>query len=53
MMPQGAHLKIRSVEIYYYDGTIRGFKFLNKDNSLLWDIGYTTNPDLSFETVEL
>ena len=55
MMPEGAHLNIRSVHIYYYyGGGIGGFKFFNKDKSLLWDIGYTpSDSDLDVETVEL
>ena len=53
-MPEGAHLNIRSVHIYYLDGyNIVGFKFYNKHNSLLWEIGFTTRSDLKVETVEL
>ena len=52
MMPEGAHLNIRSVHIYHGSG-ICGFKFKNKHNSLLWEIGYTTWSGLNVETVEL
>ena len=53
-MPEGAHLNIRSVHIYYRDGNwIGGFKFYNKHNSLLWEIGFTTGSSLKVETVEL
>ena len=52
MMPEGAHLNIRSVHIYYWDGAIGGFKFFNKHNSLLWEIGFTPS-HLKVETVEL
>ena len=53
MMPEGAHLNIRSVHIIYYTGSnIGGFKFYNKHNSLLWQIGYTPS-HLKVETVEL
>ena len=52
MMPEGAHLNIRSVHIYY-DGCVYGFKFFNKHNSLLWEIGYTTDSYYKVETVEL
>ena len=55
-MPEGAHLNIRSVHIYYVDHLgiyICGFKFYNKHNSLLWEIGCTTDSDLKVETVYL
>ena len=54
MMPEGAHLNIRSVHIYYFNGDhIGGFKFYNKHKSLLWEIGDTTDSYLKVETVEL
>ena len=53
MMPEGAHLNIRSVHIYYHGYGICGFKFYNKHNSLLWEIGDTTFSELIVETVEL
>ena len=53
MMPEGAHLNIRSVHIYYSGGyNITGFKFYNKHNSLLWEIGYIKS-NFEVETVEL
>ena len=54
MMPEGAHLRIKTVDIYYYGGNyIHGFKFFDNQHSLLWDIGYTHPSHYTAETVEL
>ena len=40
MMPVGADRKIRSVDIYNYEGSfITGFQFFDKDRKLIWQIG--------------
>ena len=51
MMPEGAHLRIKTVDIYHC-GHIAGFKFFDNQHSLLWDIG-NTHSSLKVETVEL
>ena len=51
MMPEGAHLRIKTVDIYH-SSYIRGFKFFDNHHSLLWDIGYTPS-HYTVETVEL
>ena len=50
-MPKDEHKKIRSVEINYND-SILGFSFFDKDNSLLWKIGYT-HPSINVKRVTL
>ena len=53
MMPMGALLNIRSVHIYHNGYGVYGFKFFNKHNSLLWEIGFTTDSSLKAENVYL
>ena len=52
MMPEGAHLRIKTVDIYHCGSYICGFKFFDNQHSLLWDIGYTPS-SFTVETVEL
>ncbi len=53
MLPAGSHNKIRSVRIHYYLDHIGGFKFLDKEGTLLWKIGLTNTWYLKEETVEI
>ncbi len=40
MIPADALNKIKSVCIEYYEDNISGFTFFDKDDALLWEIGY-------------
>ncbi len=52
MMPDGGANRIRSVDIHHF-GYIWGFSFFDKDHSLIWKIGFTTDSKISVETVAL
>jgi hypothetical protein len=52
-MPSGTHLRIKTVQIFFNSNCIFGFKFLAKDSTLLWKIGYTTATSCGIETIEL
>ena len=52
MIPADAFNKIRSVTVHYCY-YILGFSFFDKDGALLWEIGYTDDPELPKETVEI
>lgn len=52
MMPEGAHLLIRKVEIYYLDWCIWGFRFFDSDQNEIWRIG-GNHPLAKMETVNI
>ncbi len=41
MLPDGAHLKIRKVVVYIYNKvTIAGFKFMDINGAIIFEVGY-------------
>ena len=52
MMPEGAHTLIRSVDIYYLDWCIFGFRFFDSGHNEVWRIG-GNHPLAKVETVVL
>ncbi len=52
MMPERSHKKIRSVNIHY-GSCIHGFSFLDKEGTLLWEIGDTDSDWDDVDTVLL
>jgi hypothetical protein len=52
MMPDGAHTLIRSVDIYYLDWCIWGFRFFDLDHNEIWRIG-GNHPLAKMQSVEL
>ena len=41
MLPDGAHLKIRKVVVYIYNKiSISGFKFMDIDGAIIFEVGY-------------
>ena len=52
MMPQGIHSQIRKVEIYHNGRCILGFKFFDKKNTFLFEIGDTTNKLMTEVVIE-
>jgi hypothetical protein len=41
MLPDGAHLKIRKVVVYIYNEvSIAGFKFMDINGAIIFEVGY-------------
>ena len=44
MLPDGAHLKIRKVVVYIYNKVIiSGFRFMDIDGAIIFELGYFKN----------
>jgi hypothetical protein len=42
MMPTNAHLRIKTVLIFYVNSLfVCGFQFFDNQNKIIWEIGYT------------
>ncbi len=52
LMPEGAYKRIKSVQIYYMC-CMAGFKFFDRDDKPIWQIGRITWSSLKVETVML
>lgn len=50
MMPDDAHLRIKTVDVFF-GGRIYGFKFFDRNHDLIFEIGFTRASDM--ETIVL
>ena len=54
MMPKDAHLRIKTVLIFYISSLfVSGFQFFDYHNKIIWEIGYTHPNMKTVETVVL